>query len=86
LVGGPVAGSCQGSDQLTLLFPQWGGNPFPSSFSPFSNFSTWDPMLSPLLQMPGSACWQEPDMAVSWKTLPEPDKYRGGCSQSLLHF
>jgi hypothetical protein len=29
------------------------------------------------LWMQGSACWQESDVAVSWKTLPEPDKYRG---------
>ena len=34
-----------------------------------------------LLQMPRSACWQEPDMSVPWEALPEPDKYRGRCSQ-----
>jgi hypothetical protein len=33
------------------------------------------------LWMPTSACWQKPDIAVSWEALPEPDKYRGGCSQ-----
>jgi len=27
--------------------------------------------------MPRSACWQEPDLAVSWEALPEHDKYRG---------
>ena len=32
-----------------------------------------------LLWMP-SACWKEPDIAVSWEALPEPDKYRGRCS------
>jgi hypothetical protein len=25
------------------------------------------------LWMPRSACWQEPDIAVSWEVLPEPD-------------
>jgi hypothetical protein len=30
-----------------------------------------------LLWMPISACWQEPDIAVSWEALPEPYKYRG---------
>jgi hypothetical protein len=34
-----------------------------------------------LLQMPRRACWQEPDIAVSWESLPEPGKYRGVCSQ-----
>jgi hypothetical protein len=37
-----------------------------------------------LLWMPGSAFWQEPDMAVSWETLPKPDKYRGGCVQPTI--
>ena len=37
-----------------------------------------------LLWMPSSACWQEHDMAVSWEALPEPDKYRGGCSQPTI--
>jgi hypothetical protein len=37
-----------------------------------------------LLWMPRSACWQEPDMAVSWEALPGPDKYRGGCSKSTI--
>jgi hypothetical protein len=34
-----------------------------------------------LLWMPTSACWQEPDIA---ETLPEPDKYRSGCSQPTI--
>jgi hypothetical protein len=34
-----------------------------------------------LLQMPTRACWQEPDIAVSWEALPVPGKYRSGCSQ-----
>ena len=34
-----------------------------------------------LLLVSRSACLQEPDIAVSWETLPEPDKYRGRCSQ-----
>jgi hypothetical protein len=37
-----------------------------------------------LWQMPTSACWQEPDIAVSWETLPVPDKYRAGCSQPTI--
>ena len=32
-----------------------------------------------LLRMARSACWEEPDIAISWKALPEPDKYRGRC-------
>jgi hypothetical protein len=37
-----------------------------------------------LLWMPTSACWQEPDIAVSWEALPVPEKYRGGCFQSTI--
>jgi len=29
--------------------------------------------------MPRSAFWQEPDKAVSWKSLPEHGKYRCEC-------
>jgi hypothetical protein len=36
--------------------------------------------IQTLVWMPRSACWQEPDIGVSWKVLPEPDKYRGECS------
>ena len=37
-----------------------------------------------LLWMQGSACWQEPDIAVFWEALPEPHKYRDdACSQPL---
>jgi len=32
-----------------------------------------------LLLMPRSACWQEPDMNISWEALPEPYWYRWGC-------
>ena len=35
-------------------------------------------------RMPRSACWQEPDVAVSWEALPVPDKYRDGCSQPAV--
>ena len=34
--------------------------------------------------MPRSACSQEPDIAVSREALPEPDKYRGACSQPTV--
>ena len=37
-----------------------------------------------LWQMPISACWQEPDIAVSWEALLEPDKDRGGSSQPTI--
>jgi hypothetical protein len=37
-----------------------------------------------LLWMPGSGCWQDPDIAVSWEALPEPDKHRGRCSQPTI--
>jgi hypothetical protein len=37
-----------------------------------------------LLSMLTSACWQEPDTAVSWDTLPERNKYRGRCSQPSI--
>ena len=37
-----------------------------------------------LLWMPGSACSQEPDMAVFLEAVPEPDKYRGGCLQPTI--
>ena len=33
-----------------------------------------------LLWMPTSACWQKPDIVVSWEALPVPDKYRNRCS------
>ena len=37
-----------------------------------------------LLWMPTSACWQKPDIAVSWEAPPVPDKYRDGCSQPTI--
>ena len=37
-----------------------------------------------LLLIPRSAYWQEPVIAVSWEDLPEPGKYRGGCSQPTI--
>jgi hypothetical protein len=37
-----------------------------------------------LLWMPGSTCWQEPDMAISWEVLTEPDKCKGWCSQPTI--
>ena len=37
-----------------------------------------------LLWMLRSACWQEPDIALSWEALPEPDKYRCECSQATI--
>jgi hypothetical protein len=35
-------------------------------------------------QMPTRACWQKPDIAVSWEALPVPGRYRNGCSQSSI--
>ena len=37
-----------------------------------------------LLWIPRSACCQEPDIAVSWEALPEPDKSRGRCLQPTV--
>jgi hypothetical protein len=37
-----------------------------------------------LLLMPRSACWEEPDLAVSWEALPEPHQHRHGCSQHTI--
>jgi hypothetical protein len=37
-----------------------------------------------LFQMPRSAYWQEPVIAVSWEALPESDKHRSGCSQPTI--
>jgi hypothetical protein len=37
-----------------------------------------------LLWMARSACWQEPDTAVSWEVLPDPDQYIWGCSQPTI--
>jgi hypothetical protein len=37
-----------------------------------------------LLWMSTSACWQEPDIAVSWEALPMPDKYIGGWMQPTI--
>jgi len=39
-----------------------------------------------LLWIPRCAWWQEPDKAVSWETLPELDKYRGGCLQPTMNW
>ena len=43
---------------------------------PINNHQNWT-----LLWMPTRACWQEPDIAVSWEALLVPEKYRSGCSQ-----
>jgi hypothetical protein len=48
-------------------------------FHPLYNHQT-----QTLLWMPRRACWQEPDIAVSWEALPVPDKYRSGCSQPSI--
>ena len=48
LVGGLVSGSSGRSVWLMLLFFLWFVNPF-SSFSPFSNSSIGDPVLSPMV-------------------------------------
>jgi hypothetical protein len=36
------------------------------------------------LCMPKSACWQVPDIAVSWEALLDPDKYRSRCLQPTV--
>jgi len=37
-----------------------------------------------LFWMTTSACWQEPDIAVSCEALPVPDKYKSGWSQPSI--
>jgi hypothetical protein len=37
-----------------------------------------------LLWRPRSVCWQKLDIAVSWKSLPESNKYWGKCWQSTI--
>jgi len=37
-----------------------------------------------LLLMLRSTCFQEPGMAVSWETLPEPDQYKCGWLQPII--
>jgi hypothetical protein len=37
-----------------------------------------------LWQILTTACWQDPDIAVSWEALLVPGKYRSGCSQSSI--
>jgi hypothetical protein len=37
--------------------------------------------IQKLLWMPTSACWQEPDITVSWEALSVPNRCRSGCSQ-----
>jgi len=49
LVGGLVSGSSGVSGWLIMLFFLWVANPF-SFFSPFSNSSIGDPVLSPMMQ------------------------------------
>jgi hypothetical protein len=56
---------------------------------PSSDCPTWGsipstPQTQTRLWMPTSACWPEPNIAVSWKALPVPDKYRSGCSQPSI--
>ena len=29
-------------------------------------------------------CWQEPGIAVPWKAVQEPDRYRWGCTQPII--
>jgi len=46
--------------------------------------STSSQQTQSLLRMPRGACCQKPEKIVSWEALPEPDKYRGGCSQPCI--
>ena len=40
--------------------------------------------MQTLLHMPARFCWQDPDIAISCEAMPEPGKYRSGCSQSSI--
>jgi hypothetical protein len=46
--------------------------------------SIYNHQTQTLLWMPTNACWQEPAIAVSFKSLPVLDRYRGGCSQLTI--
>jgi hypothetical protein len=37
-----------------------------------------------LMHMPARFCCRDPDIAVSYETLPVPGKYRSGCSQLAI--
>jgi hypothetical protein len=39
-----------------------------------------------LLWMPTSVRWQMHDIAVSWESLPVPDKYRSDCTHTALYW
>ena len=39
-----------------------------------------------LLHMPAKFCWRDPGIAVSYKAMPLPGKYRSGCSQSSIRW
>lgn len=42
------------------------------------------PQNQTLFWMPRSAWWLDPDIAVSWKALSEPDQYRCRCLQPTI--
>jgi hypothetical protein len=46
---------------------------------PIYGHQTWR-----LLWVLGSACWWEPNMAISWEALPEPGKFIGRCSRPTI--
>ena len=52
--------------------------------APPGDHPTYSHQIQTLFLVLRSACWQEPDIAVSWEALPEPDRYRCGCSQPII--
>jgi hypothetical protein len=42
--------------------------------------------IQTILWIPTRTCWQESDNAVSWESMPVPDKYRSGCWQLSIRY
>jgi hypothetical protein len=83
--------SALGTTLKILYDPQVGQSLDGRSFSLCSELGQTAPLGDPchkqtqaLWQMPKRACWQEPDIALSWEALPVPGKYRSGYSQSSI--
>jgi hypothetical protein len=52
--------------------------------SPLGNPPHKQPLNSDTRQMTTIACLEEPDITVSFESLPVSGKYRSGCSQSSI--
>jgi hypothetical protein len=77
LVGGPVPGSSWESGQLTLLLLHGAANPL-SSFSPLSNSSIGDPVISPMVD-----CKHLPLYLSGSGRASQETAISGSCQQAL---